>query len=194
MQAIGVPLTGFTSRSTRASANLQVYEVAWLLGLGAVAVLGQMATRDHSHLPGHQGLFWIGMLMVGRTTASARWAGTTTAASAAGVSMLPMVGFNDPFRWLAYLAVGAAVDLAFLGLGRWTDRLWLITVVGGFAYLAKPLLRLGINLTTGIPIGTVRWGVAYPLFTHFLFGAAGAAVGAGIVLGARRVIRTDQPQ
>lgn len=195
MQAIGVPLTGLESRSARASAHLRLYETGWLLSLGAVAVLGQMATRDHLQLPGHQGLFWIGMLMVGRTTATARWAGVTTAASAAGVSMLPMVGFNDPNRWLAYLLVGAVVDLAYLGLGRWTDQLWLITLLGGSAYLAKPLLRLGINLATGIPIGTVRLGVAYPLMTHFVFGATGAVIGAGIVLGARRLAaRDDQPQ
>jgi hypothetical protein len=193
MQTIGAPLTGLGSRSVRLSENLAAQEATWLLGLGVTAVIGQAVTRDHLQLPGHQGLVLLALLMVGRTATPTRWAATTTGVGAATVSMLPVWGFNDPFRWLPYLLVGALIDLAFLGLARWTRHLWLVALIGGIAYVAKPLVRVAINLVTGIPIGTVRLGVAYPVLTHFLFGTVGAAIGAGVILGARRLSRTEQP-
>ncbi len=194
MEAIGAPLTGIGSRSIRPSASLWALEAPWLLGLGAVAVMGQVLTRDHLGLPGHQGLVWLALLMVGRTTTRSRWAGATAAVSAATVSMVPAWGFNDPYRWLPYLLVGVLVDLAFLGLARWTGHVWLIALIGGVAYVAKPLVRVAISFSTGIPIGTVRLGVAYPVLTHFLFGAAGAAIGASAVIGVRRLARARRSE
>jgi hypothetical protein len=187
MNATGVPSTEIGSRSVRRSATLVASETVWLVALGATAAIGQVLTRDNLGLPGHQGLILLSLLMVGRTTTKARWAATTSGISAASVSMIPVWGFNDPFRWLPLLLVGVIIDLAFLALARWTRHVWLIALIGGVAYVAKPLVRIAINAATGIPIGTVQLGVAYPIVTHFVFGTAGAAIGAGVIFGARRL-------
>jgi len=159
------------------------------------AVVLHAATRDLLQIPGHQGLGWIALLMIWRTTSRYRWAAVTSAVGAAGFAMMPWWSFNDPFRWLTYLLAGAALDLLYLALLRWHDKLWLLAALGGAAHMTKPLVRVVISQFTGIPYGSLLWGVAYPAATHFVFGFVGALIGAGAVLYLRRQIktRTQQP-
>ena len=173
---------------TRTSSNaLPVNRINWreavlLFGLGVGAVLLHAALRDKFDIaPGHQGLGWIALLMIGRTTSRYRWAGVTSALGAAGTAMLPMWGFGDPFRWLTYLLAGVTVDMAYFALNRWQNALWFLALIGGLAHMTKPLTRVLINELTGWPYGSLLYGVAYPAFTHFMFGAIGALVGGGLI-------------
>jgi hypothetical protein len=146
------------------------------------AVLIHTALRDRFSLPpGHQGVAWIAFVMLGRTTSRYRWAGVTSALGAAGTAMLPMLGFGDPFRWLTYLLAGATVDLAYFAVSRWQNALWFLAFIGGLAHMTKPLMRTVINELTGWPYGSLLLGVAYPVATHFMFGALGAFMGAGLI-------------
>jgi hypothetical protein len=160
---------------------------ALLLGLGAVAVLLHAALRDRVSLPpGHQGVAWIALLVVGRINSRLRWAGTLAALGAAGTSLVPLLGFGDPLQWVMYLAAGVTLDIAYLLVGGAREHLWLLVLLGGLAHVTKPLLRLGISAFTGWPYGSLLWGAAYPLATHFMFGAIGAALGCGLLFIDRR--------
>jgi hypothetical protein len=157
-------------------------EAALLFGLGVSAVLLHAALRDKFDIaPGHQGLGWIALLMIGRTTSRYRWAAVTSALGAAGAAILPVWGFGDPFRWLTYLLAGATVDLAYAAFGRWQTALWFLALVGGLAHAAKPLTRVVINELIGWPYGSLLLGAAYPVLTHFLFGVMGAFIGGGLI-------------
>lgn len=161
-------------------------ELLFLVVLGATAVAWHAATRDRGlHIPGHQGMMWMAMVMIGRTTSRYRWAALVTAGGAAATAMLPMWGGGDPFRWLMYLAAGASIDLFYSAFPRYRSTLWLLVIVGGLAHMTKPILRVPISSLTGIPYGSLLWGVAYPAFTHFTFGAIGALAGAGALFGGR---------
>lgn len=187
MTTIGARLPKIWSSNVPDSAPLTWRGALWLLGLGVASVLLHVATRDSVDLaPGYQGLGWIALLLVGRTTSRTRWAGVTTAIGASGTAMLPMWGFGDPFRWLMPLLAGIALDFGYWALYRWQDKLWLLSVLGGLAHMTKPLSRVVISEFTGWPYGSLLWGVAYPSLTHFIFGAIGAAIGTGAILAWRR--------
>jgi hypothetical protein len=185
--AIGRRLPRTSSSATRNSARLGLLEAAWLVGLGAVAVFVHAATRQRFDLPpGHEGLVLVALLLVGRAPSKARWAGLTAAAGAASVSMLPVWGFGDPYRWAEYLLIGVTLDVGFWALYRWNTKLWLLAPLGGIAFMTKPLLRTEISAFTGMPFPSLLWGVAYPAMTYFIFGLVGAAIGAGAVLAYRQ--------
>jgi hypothetical protein len=63
-----------------------------------------------------------------------------------------------------------------------------MVLLGGFAHATKPLGQLTVNLVTGWPIGSFRFGIVYPFASHLLFGMTGGLLGALIVLGIRRVL------
>lgn len=185
--AIGRRLPKTSSSDTRNSARLGLREAVWLVSLGAVAVFVHAATRQRFDLPpGHEGLVLVALLLVGRAPSRARWAGSIVAFGAASVSMLPVWGFGDPYRWAEYLLVGATLDVGFWVFYRWHKSLWLLAPLGGIAFMTKPLLRADISAVTGLPFGSLLWGVAYPTATHFVFGLVGAAIGAGAVLAYRQ--------
>ena len=54
------------------------------------------------------------------------------------------------------------------------------------AHMTKPIGQLTMNLITGWPFGSFRYGVLYPFASHLLFGMIGGVLGALIVLGIRR--------
>ena len=173
------------SSSSRADARAVLIEMAILVGLGALAVAFHVLARGRFRLgPGHQGLTWMALVMIGRLTSRLPWAGVTTATGAAGATMLPMWRLGDPFLWVSYLAAGALVDLGFAGVLKSRQVLWAVAVIGGVAHAVKPLIRSVIQLG-GFHYESLIAGVPYPAMTHFLFGAAGAVIGASII-GASR--------
>ncbi len=100
--------------------------------------------------------------------------------------MLPLWGFGDPFRWLAYLVAGTTLDLAWLS-PKTRSRLWILIPLGGVVHATKPMLRGWITSTTGWPYESLLTGLAYPIASHAAFGVIGAAV--GVALLARRAGR-----
>jgi hypothetical protein len=83
-----------------------VAEILFLVLLGASAVVLQSSLRLPLRLPGHNGLIWISLLMIGRLVSQRRWAATISSVSAATFSLFPILGFDDPFVPLAYVIPG----------------------------------------------------------------------------------------
>ena len=131
--------------------------------------------------PGHQGAIWLALLVVGRGTSRLPWAGVTSAIGAGATAMLPFWGFGDPFRWLAYLVGGTALDFSWLASKTGRRRLWLLIPLGGLAHATKPVLRAWVTSTTGWPYESLLTGLAYPIASHAAFGMIGAAVGVAFV-------------
>jgi hypothetical protein len=186
----GSALTSSVSNSSQTSPQTRVGEIVGLMLLGVVAVAVHAAGRNRFELaPGHQGLTWIALLMVGRLTSSIRWAGIASATGAAGATFLPIWRLGDPFLGLSYAAACLITDL---GLGGFRSRLapiWLVALIGGLAHSAKPLIRSIVRLS-GWQYDSLLSGLPYPMTTHFLFGVAGALVGVGFLyVSGQRVSR-----
>jgi hypothetical protein len=157
-----------------------------LLGLGIAAVVLQAVLRWPLKLPGHHGLEWMALLMIGRSTSRYRWAAGLSSVGAATCSVLPLWGSDDPLIWLSYLLPGLLIDVGFRLGQSWQANIWFLACLGGLAHATKPLIRLVVNLISGWPYGSLLGGVAYPLATHILFGFVGGLLGAGVMLLSRR--------
>lgn len=167
------------SSSFPSSARATALELLRLVAMGAAAVALHAAARHRIELgPGHQGLWWIAMLLIGRLTSRQRWAGVTMAAGAAGATQLPIWHLGDPFLWLAFVLAGAVVDAGF-GVFE-TRALWAMALLGGVAHATKPLIRIVLQLG-GMRYASLLHGAAFPTATHFAFGAMGAFIGAALV-------------
>ena len=161
-------------------------EAAFLASLGMAAVCLHAAGRGLVEMPGHQGTGWVGLLVLGRRQSQYRWAAVTTSIGAAGLTMMPWWSFNDPFRWLTYLLAGATLDMLYAGTLAVRRSPWLLACAGGLAHMTKPLARVGIAQLKGWPYGSLRWGVAYPAASHFMFGCVGALISLGLMRLTRR--------
>lgn len=177
----GSVLIGSDSSSSRASRQARVLEIVGLMLLGVVAVAAHAAGRNRFELPpGHQGVTWIALLMVGRLTSRLRWAGITSATGAAGATFLPMWRLGDPFLGLSYAVAGLIADLGLAGFRGRVAPLWVVALIGGLAHSAKPLIRSIVRMG-GWQYDSLLTGLPYPLASHFLFGIAGAIAGVGIL-------------
>lgn len=163
------------------------WEALLLLGAGAFAVVLHQSFRWPLGLPGHHGIEWMALLLLGRASSRFRGAGSLTSLGAAATALLPGWGFSDPFIWLIYLVPGPVMDVAFRYLPRYADKVWFFMLLGGLAHVTKPVIRLVIAVVSGWSFGSFRYGVAYPIASHFLYGLIGGLLGALLVLGLQRL-------
>ena len=176
------------SSSFPTSTHLTRQEALLLLGLGAVIVAMVRVFDLSLGLAGHTGVQWLALLLIGRTTSNYRWAASVSGVGSAVVSLLPFWGFGDPLKWLSFLLVAIALDLMFnlsSRAGSMPCCFW--RSLAGLAHAVKPLSRALIGSVTGLQYTSLLSGVLYPTATHLLFGFIGAFVGAGMVLGYRRM-------
>ena len=166
--------------------TLRWWEALLLIGGGVTAVVLHRLFDMSLRLPGHHGIEWMALLIIGRMSSRFRGAGTLTSVSASFASTLPFLHGGNPYAWVFYLLPGLVFDLAFRYLPRYTNQLWFLVLLGGLAHITKPIGQLTVNLITGFPFGSFRFGILYPFTGHLLFGMIGGMLGALIVLGFRR--------
>lgn len=174
------------SRSFPTDLTLRWWEALLLIGSGITAVVLHRAFNLSLGLPGHHGIEWMALLILGRASSRFRGAGTLTGISASLASTLPFLQGGNPVAWLFYLLPGPVMDVAFHYLPRYANKFWFLILLGGLAHLTKPLGQLTVNLITGWPFGSFRYGIAYPIAGHLLFGMIGGSLGALILLGVQR--------
>ncbi|MFM1801921.1 MAG: hypothetical protein RJA81_1273 [Planctomycetota bacterium] len=164
-------------------------EALFLLGLGLASVLIHVSTRRMMQIPGHQGIGWIGLLMLARRNSDFRWASLVSSIGAATVSAAPMWSFHDPFRFITMPLAAVTIDLLFCGTENFRNNAYFLSAAGGLAHMTKPVFRVGLASVRGWPYGSLRWGLAYPSATHFLFGLLGslAAIAISAIVNPRKI-------
>ncbi len=181
-----------TSRSYQTEWSLSWIEALLLIGGGVMAVILHRTTGLSLGLPGHHGIEWMAIMVLGRASSRFRGAGTLTSIGASTASLIPGLQGDNPFSWLFYLLPGLIMDIALYYLPRYANKIWFLALLGGFAHATKPLGQLAINLATGWPFGSFRYGVVYPFASHILYGTIGGLFGALILFGIRRMSSKDE--
>ena len=189
-------MNGTSSLKTRSKA-FPIELPAWLEALllvsaGAMSVVLHQAFRWPLNLPGHHGIEWIALLLMGRAFSRLGPAGSLTSLGAVGAAALTGWIGRDPFIWVIYSVPGPLVDLAFRSLPRHADKVWFFMLLGGLAHTTKPLIRLIITVASGWSFGSFRFGIAYPVASHFLYGLIGGLFGALLVLGIRKISKSSR--
>ena len=185
-------MNGMLSQKTLSKAFPTEWALPWweellLLGSGALAVAMHRNLDFMEGAPGHHGIEWMALLIIGRACSRFRGAGSLTSVGASFASLMPFWRGGDPFIPLLYLLPGPVMDLAFRYLPRYAEKIWFMMLLGGLANMTKPLMRLVINLLAGWPFGSFRFGVAYPVVSHLFYGAFGGLLGALIIFGVNRL-------
>lgn len=181
-----------TSKSFPTDWSLSWIEALLLMGGGVMAVVLHRALDTSLGLPGHHGIEWMAILIIGRASSRYRGAGTLTSIGASFASVLPFLSGGNPFTWIYYLLPGLVMDLAYYYLPHYSNKLLFMILLGGFAHVTKPIGQLSVNLLTGWPVGSFRFGVVYPFASHLLFGMIGGLLGALIVLGIRKFSKESE--
>jgi len=174
------------SRTSPTDLTLRWWEALLLIGSGVTAVVLHRAFDVSLALPGHHGIEWMALLLIGRMSSRFRGAGTLTSVSASIASTLPFLQGGNPYGWLFYLLPGLVVDFAFRYLLPLASQLWFLILLGGLAHVTKLLGQLAINLVIGWPFGSFRFGILYPFVGHLLFGMIGGLLSTLVVSGIRR--------
>jgi hypothetical protein len=183
MSGIAYPKNVSSSYPTDWKLNLA--EALLLISGGVLAAVLHRTFDLSLGLPGHHGIEWMVLLILGRVSSPFRSAGTLTSIGAAFASSLPFLHGGNPLSWFFYLLPGPALDFAFYYLPRLAEKPWFLILLGGLAHVTKPFGQLTINLVTGWPFGSFRYGVLYPFASHLLFGMFGGSLAALILLGSR---------
>ena len=147
-----------------------------LLTMGAFATLVQAGLRFPLHIPGHQGLIWMAILVYARMNSSYRFSAVICSVGAASVS--PFLGFHDPFAAFSFILSGLALDLGFITFAP--KRLGMVALIGAVVFLAQPLLQSLIMSTPNALFHTANFGLPYLLLTHLAFGFTGSLIGLGL--------------
>ncbi len=181
-----------TEQPLRRLINSTAAQVLFLLSLGLLAVVLHVNFRIPLRLHGRHGIELMAILLLGRLAVDRSLAGSTVGLGAAGASLLPFWSFRDPLAPLLFLLPGIIVDIAFRYRPGWRHSWLFLTLLGGAAYIWKPLVRGAAAATFGLQYGFLKDGLLYGVFLHFIFGAIGGLIAFLYVLGSRRADPSDQ--
>jgi hypothetical protein len=153
----------------------------------ALVALSKVVLRMPIHVPGHSGITWMAILLVGRGLVRRPWAGTVLGFVSGIIAVAVVGGREGLLLWLKYLAPGAMMDLAALLSREHLGHPFVGAVAGAAANTAKLVTSLLVSLALGIPTGYLALGLGLSATTHVVFGALGGWLGTLVLRLLRRV-------
>lgn len=177
--------------SSNSAPDISFAHYALLLGVGVLLAGLHQGWDAHLSLPGHFGLIWMAGIMLTRQHSSAKWA--------ASVAALGYVGGTAAFAGLAhhgllqaplYALSTAVVDVAWRLDSRRSAHLCGAALLGGLAFVLKPLALFAFAHGISLNLTALRSGPVFPLLTHFVFGAVGAIIGTLLARAGNTALRT----
>lgn len=167
-----------------------VLEVLFLIVLGISAIVLRSYLRIPLGIPGRHGLEFMAILMIGRRVSKIPFASVIAMIGATSFMFMPFIGIKDPFLPVIYLIMGIVLDILYFAFKNPTNRLAILSLIGGLAYMVIPVSRIGVYLFTGVLESSfIKSGFIIPLLSHFAFGVAGALLGAGFIFSIKRIRR-----
>lgn len=156
-------------------------EVLFLAGIGIIAILLHARFRSPLNIPGHHGLEFMGLMLMGRMSSNLRFASTISSLGIGLLLLFPVFGFKDPMMGFNYVLPGLMLDVLYQMGGNLRKKAVFLAVIAGLAYITVPFSRLMISLSTGYLYGAfIKHGYILPFLTWFGFGLAGGLLGTGI--------------
>lgn len=158
-----------------------ILEAVFLMGLGALAVLMHARFRSPVSVPGHHGIEFMALLLLGRGSSHLKFASTLSSFGIGLLLLFPVFGFHDPLMGFNYMLPGFMLDLTYNFSGKLNRNAWFLAIVAGLSYMLIPVSRLIINTFTGFQYGAfLKFGPIIPVLSHFVFGVTGGLLGTGL--------------
>ncbi|HKJ26570.1 MAG TPA: hypothetical protein VJ965_02940 [Anaerolineales bacterium] len=162
------------------------FQLILLALMSALVVVAKIALRLPLQLPGHSGIFWMAVIIVGTGIVPKRGAASLiglTSGILAGFLGLGDFGILNTF--LSYAIIGIATELALLLLGS-PEIIPAAMIAASLGHLAKFLVKWVFGIITGAPIGFVTAGLAISAVSYVIWGALGGLLGALTLKALRR--------
>jgi ABC-type thiamin/hydroxymethylpyrimidine transport system permease subunit len=155
------------------------FQLILLALMAALIVVAKIALRLPLQLSGHSGIVWMAIVIVAagvvRKPGAATLVGLTSGLLAA---FLGLGDFGALNTFLSYTAVGLGTDVALWLLGGNPENVAVAVVAATFGHLAKFLVKWGMGVLTGAPLGFVALGLLRAMIGYLVFGALGGLLGA----------------
>ncbi|HSH52886.1 MAG TPA: hypothetical protein VK982_14265 [Bacteroidales bacterium] len=165
-----------------------VFEILFLFVLGISAIVVRSYLRIPLGIPGRHGLEFMAFIMIGRRISKLPFASVIAMLGATSFMFVPFIGIKDPFLPIIYIIMGVVIDSLYLACKKSNNRLAILSLIGGIAYMVIPVSRIGIYLFTGILENSlVKSGFIIPILSHFVFGVAGTMLGTGLIYSIKRI-------
>ena len=169
--------------------TIQVFaarEIVLIALISAMVVLAKVFFKTPIRVPGHSGVIWMGLYVIGRGVVPRTGAGTVIGVVSGILATVMNPGTSGLLVGVKYLTSGVVLDIvAFLSRER-LDNPVVGVIAGTLAHLAKLSANLGVALLLGLPAGFIALGLGYSAVTHVIFGALGGLLGALVLARLRR--------
>jgi len=161
-------------------------DVAMIALISALIIAGRAYLRIPMHVPGHSGVIWMALLVVGKAASGKRWGGTLIGLVTGILALAIVPGKEGVLTGLKYLAPGITLDLITPLLGGRLDKPWTAAIAASVAHVAKNITALLVGWALGIPAGFLVVGVGGAMTLHAVFGFIGGWLGALLIVRLRR--------
>lgn len=168
---------------TQASFDMSRTRALVFIGLiSALIIVGRSLIHIPLKIPGHTGIFWMALLVIGKGVVKKPTAGTMIGLITGIVATVLIPGKEGLLTGVKYLAPGVTLDLVAPLVGGELSRPLAGALAGGLAHMAKLFSALIMGVVLGIPAGFLTWGLGVAALSHAVFGVLGGWLGA-FVLG-----------
>ncbi|KUK48083.1 MAG: hypothetical protein XD74_1380 [Actinobacteria bacterium 66_15] len=161
-------------------------ELVLLALFAGLIALSKVVLRVPIHVPGHSGMTWMAILLVGRILVRKPWAGTLMGLVSGILAVAVVGGREGLLLWMKYLAPGMVMDLGAFLSGERLHSPVVAIITAAIANTAKLVTSLIVSLALGIPMGYLALGLGLAATTHIVFGGLGGWLGAITVKALRR--------
>jgi hypothetical protein len=175
------------SKSAAKARYFSTFQLILLALFAALIVVAKVALRLPLQTPGHSGIFWMAIVIV-----ASRVVPKVGALSLLGLTsgiLAAFLGLGDSGAvdtLLSYTMVGVGTDLALLIMGRNPENLAVAVLAAVFGHFCKFLVKWGLSVAIGAPVGFVALGLARSMIGYILFGALGGLLGGLTLIALRR--------
>jgi hypothetical protein len=172
--------------STRQPWNLPLRARLAIALVSALIIAGKFYLRMPIHLPGHSGVIWMALLVIGVGLVGRRGAGTLIGLLSGVLAMIFLPGKEGLLVGVKYFVPGLTVDVLLPLLGGRIDRYLTAIVIAAAAHSTKLAASYFLGLAAGISAEYLALGIGLAATLHLAFGAIGGALGAVVLRMLRR--------
>jgi hypothetical protein len=167
--------------------SLTLRDLALLSLVAALCVLAKMVLRMPLHVPGHSGVLWVALYVIGRGLVDKRGAGVLLGVVAGVLATFAGFGDTGPLEWVKWVAAGVILEVLVLVLPG-DLRSWLkAAIVGGGLHLGKLAGLTLAGFILRVPFAVLFLGLGYSATMHVVFGVIGGLLGAGVLRELRKI-------
>ena len=153
------------------------FQLVLLALFAALVVVAKIGLRLPLQMPGHSGIFWMAIVVVGAGIVNKRGAGSLIGVTSGILAaFLGMGDFGAINTFLSYAIVGVGTDLALLILPD-LEQPVTATVAAAIGHMGKFLVKWLFGVVTGAPIGFLALGLLWAMLGYIVFCGLGGLLG-----------------